>query len=55
MIANYPEDLRQHAITLLQPSSTEADLRRSISANYYAVFHLLIKDALALWGRAGAP
>lgn len=38
------------AIELLKPPHTEANLRRSISANYYALFHLLVRDAVELWG-----
>ncbi len=35
------EDLLEHASRLLKLPNTEADLRRAVSASYYAVFHLL--------------
>jgi hypothetical protein len=35
------EDLREHARALLEASAKEVQLRRSVSAAYYALFHLL--------------
>ena len=35
------EELLDHASRLLKSPDTEADLRRAVSASYYAVFHLL--------------
>ena len=32
-----------------KPSPTQADLRRSVSAAYYALFHLLIAETVANW------
>ena len=46
------EDLLQHAIRLLgnqdQPSDRELDLRRAVSAAYYALFHAIYGDAARL-------
>ena len=47
------EELLQHARDLVRrPNATEADLRRAVSATYYAVFHLLIFETCANWNRA---
>jgi hypothetical protein len=35
------EELLDHSSRLLKSPSTDADLRRAVSASYYAVFHLL--------------
>lgn len=49
MITSLPEELHLQAEALLQKPHTQANLRRSISANYYALFHMLIRDAILLW------
>ncbi len=47
-----PEDLIRHATTLLgsqdQRNDREVDLRRAVSAAYYAIFHVLCGDAARL-------
>jgi uncharacterized protein (UPF0332 family) len=48
MIETLPEELHEQA-SLLRLTAGEANLRRSISANYYALFHLPIRDAVRLW------
>lgn len=48
----YQDDLLDHAIGVLKsfgPSPSQADLRRSVSTAYYALFHLLISEAVAHW------
>jgi hypothetical protein len=46
------EELLQHARDLVaRPNATQADLRRAVSATYYAVFHLLIFETCANWNR----
>lgn len=35
------EELLDHASRLLKSPATEADVRRAVSASYYAVFHLI--------------
>ena len=42
-----PETLLDHADRLLNGAAHAADIRRAISASYYAVFHLLTLDAAA--------
>jgi hypothetical protein len=48
----YHDDLLQQAIDLADKnpeSPTQADLRRPVSAAYYALFHLLISETVAHW------
>ena len=49
----YPEDLIQHAIFLselnLPHEPKQVDLRRAVSAAYYAFFHLLTTEAAQNW------
>jgi uncharacterized protein (UPF0332 family) len=49
----YHEDLIQHAILLselnLPEDPKQVDLRRAVSAVYYAVFHLLTTEAAQNW------
>ena len=48
----YHDDLLQQAIDLAHKnptSPTQADLRRSVSTAYYALFHLLIRETIAHW------
>lgn len=45
----YHDELLQQAIDLVHRDlrdPTQADLRRSVSAAYYAVFHMLISETL---------
>jgi uncharacterized protein (UPF0332 family) len=46
------EELLQHAKDLARPNATQADLRRAVSATYYALFHLLIFETCTNWNRA---
>lgn len=48
----YHDDLLQQAVDLVRKNpeaTTQADLRRSVSAAYYALFHLLISETVANW------
>lgn len=48
----YHDDLLDQAFDLATRnpvSPTQADLRRAVSGAYYALFHLLINDAVLLW------
>ncbi len=46
----YHDDLLNQALTLVHDSSsTQASLRRAVSSAYYAVFHLLIAEAVSNW------
>src|SRR5207302_5539888 len=48
----YHDDLLQQALDLAHKNSaspTQADLRRAVSAAYYALFHLLISETVAHW------
>lgn len=42
---NYHEELLGHARRLCAPDQTQADLRRAVSAAYYALFHFLTERA----------
>lgn len=51
-----PLELLEHARRLVTvPAPTDADLRRAISATYYALFHHLIDAAVAHLLPTGAP
>jgi uncharacterized protein (UPF0332 family) len=53
MVDDLPEQLIDQAEFLLRKSTcNEADVRRSVSAAYYALFHLLIRDAIRNWKHA---
>lgn len=53
MVLDLPEQLIAHAEFLLRNTSqNEANVRRAVSAAYYAVFHLLIRDAVMNWRHA---
>ena len=48
----FHDDLLRQALDLAGKNSespTQADLRRSVSAAYYALFHLLISETVANW------
>ena len=47
----YHDDLLAQALLLVHVKpQTQASLRRSVSAAYYSVFHLLIAEATSNWG-----
>jgi hypothetical protein len=53
----YHDDLLQQAIDLVHkyPSApTQADLRRSVSTAYYALFHLLVSETVSHWDLASS-
>jgi uncharacterized protein (UPF0332 family) len=53
MVADLPEQLIAQAEDLLRKGPTnEATVRRSVSAAYYSLFHLLVRDAIANWREA---
>jgi len=47
----YHDDLLQQALDLVHksPIPNQADLRRSVSTAYYALFHLLVSETIANW------
>ena len=48
----FPEDLLQQAYDLANKEPTDpkqASLRRAVSAAYYALFHLLVDEAVSKW------
>src|ERR1700678_2198186 len=48
----FPEDLLQQAYDLANKEPTDpkqASLRRAISTAYYALFHLLVDEAVSKW------
>ena len=48
---SYHDDLLAQALLLVHVKpQTQASLRRSVSAAYYSVFHLLIAEATSNWG-----
>jgi uncharacterized protein (UPF0332 family) len=50
VVQNLPEQLIEQAEFLLRARvASEADVRRSVSTAYYALFHLLIRDSIANW------
>jgi hypothetical protein len=53
----YHDDLFQHALDIIYKhpdTPTQADLRRSVSTAYYALFHLLISETVAHWDLASS-
>jgi|SRR5579872_4676984 len=51
----FAEDLLKQAFLLARKepkNPSEASLRRSVSTAYYALFHLLVRDASANWRRS---
>ena len=53
MITDLPEQLISQAEFLpRQAALNEANVRRAVSSAYYALFHLLIRDAVANWKHA---
>jgi hypothetical protein len=53
----YHDELLSQAFDLLgkeHTSLTQADLRRSVSAAYYALFHLLISETVTHWDHLGS-
>jgi uncharacterized protein (UPF0332 family) len=51
----FHDDLLQQAVELVhkEPENPkQASLRRAVSTAYYALFHLLISEAVANWGEA---
>jgi uncharacterized protein (UPF0332 family) len=45
----YHDDLLSQAYKLVKDPDTQADLRRSVSTAYYALFHLLVSEAVSHW------
>lgn len=53
MVNDLPEQLIAQAEFLLRDTTpNEASVRRAVSAAYYALFHLLIRDAVVNWEHA---
>ena len=53
MITELPEQLISQAEFLLREAAfNEASVRRAVSSAYYALFHLLIRDAVVNWRHA---
>jgi uncharacterized protein (UPF0332 family) len=53
MLDSLPEELHAQAELLLGLPANQANIRRSISTNYYALFHFLIRHAVRLWEEEG--
>jgi hypothetical protein len=51
VVETIAEDLLLHARELLANINRPANRRRAVAAAYYALFHLLIRDASANWSR----
>jgi len=54
---SYHDELLYQALDLVHKNPaapTQADLRRGVSAAYYALFHLLISETTANWTRASS-
>lgn len=49
MLSTFPEELVDQAAVLVASQPTQANLRRAVSAAYYALFHLLIRDTVGHW------
>jgi hypothetical protein len=49
MVSDLPEQLLQQAKFLLTLEPNQANLRRAVSTAYYALFHLLVRDAALMW------
>ena len=50
MLSDFPEELLDQATVLVTgKQQTQANLRRAVSAAYYALFHLLIRDTVRHW------
>ena len=53
MVTDLPEQLLAQAESLVRSiDSNEANVRRAVSSAYYALFHLLVRDAIANWNQA---
>jgi uncharacterized protein (UPF0332 family) len=53
VITELPEQLIEQAEFLLREAAfNEANVRRAVSSAYYALFHLLIRDAVVNWKHA---
>ena len=49
MVSELPEELLEQAKFLLTLPPNQANLRRAISAAYYALFHLLVRATVLKW------
>ncbi len=49
MLPDFPEQLLDQASVLVTGQRHQADVRRAVSAAYYALFHLLIRDTVVHW------
>ena len=49
MVTDLPEQLIAQAEFLIRHDSNEANVRRAVSSSYYALFHLLVRDAVLNW------
>jgi len=53
VVTDLPEQLIAQAEFLVRNTTpNEANLRRAVSSAYYALFHLLVRDAIANWKHA---
>ncbi len=52
----FADDLLEQAYHLANKDAqpTQASLRRAVSTAYYALFHLLIDDAVSKWAVSGS-
>ena len=49
MVSELPEELLEQAKLLLTLQPNQANLRRAVSAAYYALFHLLVRATVLKW------
>jgi hypothetical protein len=49
LLSDFPEELLEQATGLVTGKQTQANLRRAVSAAYYGLFHLLIRDTIGHW------
>jgi hypothetical protein len=46
VLSDFPEELLDQATVLVTGKQNQANVRRAVSAAYYALFHLLIRDTV---------
>jgi hypothetical protein len=49
VLFDFSEELLDQATVLVTGKHTQANLRRAVSAAYYSLFHLLIRDTVSHW------
>jgi len=49
VLSDFPEELLNQATILATGHRNQANIRRAVSAAYYGLFHLLIRDTISHW------